>query len=221
MAEKYGVIPKRFTKEWWEYFWMYYKWYVIVTVIVLVLVISTVHQAVTAPKYDITLVYAGTTLYSEEQESALDKKLSENVRDVNENGEKLAQLLQYNFAIDSKEVEYAMAMDVKLQMALSEDETFIFIMDKDVLERYIGSEAETCVFAPLDNWLTASVPEDKKYVAHNNTYAVELSGNKFLEECGIDASGKYLCIRFYPRENQKKYIPGYEAAIELGNLMLQ
>ena len=119
---------------------MYYKWYVIIAVIVLGLVISTVHQVVTAPKYDITLVYAGGTVYDQAAEDALNKKLSENVRDVNENGETLAQLLQYNFAIDSKEVEYAMAMDVKLQMALSEDETFIFIMDKELLERYKDSD---------------------------------------------------------------------------------
>jgi len=220
MAEKYGVIPKRFTKAWWEYFWMYYKWYVIIAVIVLALVISTVHQVVTAPKYDITLVYAGGTVYDQAAEDALNKKLSENVRDVNENGETLAQLLQYNFAIDSKEVEYAMAMDVKLQMALSEDETFIFIMDKELLERYIGSSAENCVFAPLDNWLTTDVAEEKKYMAHGKAYAVELSGNKFLEDCGINAEGKYLCMRFYPRPNQKKFIPGYEAAAELGSLML-
>ena len=25
MAEKYGDMPKRFTKKWWEYFWDYYN----------------------------------------------------------------------------------------------------------------------------------------------------------------------------------------------------
>ena len=31
MAEKYGEIPPRFTRAWWNYFWYYYKWRVVIT----------------------------------------------------------------------------------------------------------------------------------------------------------------------------------------------
>lgn len=221
MAEKYGVIPKRFTKEWWEYFWMYYKWYVIVAAAVIIAIVTTVYQVVTAPKYDVTFVYAGTTLYSEENVDALEKKLSEIVSDVNGDGKKTVQVREMNFSLNSQNAEYAMSMEMKLQMALSEDETFIFMLDKDVVDRYKGDEESPCIFAPLDDWMTVDVPEEKKLLSQDKAVAVELSGNKLLKECGIDATGKYLCMRFYPRSDQKRFIPGYEEAARIGSRILK
>ena len=58
MSEKYGNLPDKFTKAWWEYYWEYYKWYVIVPIIVIIAVILTIYAKVTETKYDITLTYA-------------------------------------------------------------------------------------------------------------------------------------------------------------------
>ena len=50
MAEKYGVVPKRFTREWWDYFWMYYKWHTIAIAFVIIAVTVTIVQKINAPK---------------------------------------------------------------------------------------------------------------------------------------------------------------------------
>ena len=44
MAEKYGVKPKIFTKEWWPYFWKYYKWHTIAILFVGGLAITWIVQ---------------------------------------------------------------------------------------------------------------------------------------------------------------------------------
>ena len=48
MAEKYGEVPPKFTKKWWEYFWDYYKWHVIITVVAVL--IASVTQCFGASK---------------------------------------------------------------------------------------------------------------------------------------------------------------------------
>ena len=67
MAEKYGEVPPKFTKKWWEYFWDYYKWHVIITVVAVLIASVTIVQCATRPKYDMNVVYAGHMNYSEEE----------------------------------------------------------------------------------------------------------------------------------------------------------
>ena len=55
MAEKYGTVPKKFTKEWWSWYWMYYKWHTIGVIFALFLVFLTFMESLTAEKYDLTL----------------------------------------------------------------------------------------------------------------------------------------------------------------------
>ena len=59
--EKYGTVPKRFTKAWWEYFWEYYKLHVIVSVVVISMIGISAHQLLTNPKYDVTVTYVKVT----------------------------------------------------------------------------------------------------------------------------------------------------------------
>ena len=47
MAEKYGEVPPKFTKKWWEYFWDYYKWHVIITVVAVLIASVTIVQCAT------------------------------------------------------------------------------------------------------------------------------------------------------------------------------
>ena len=64
--EKYGEIPKRFTKKWWEYFWDYYKIHTIATIAIVVAVASTISQCVNKIDYDLSLVTTGLPLLSQE-----------------------------------------------------------------------------------------------------------------------------------------------------------
>ena len=80
MAEKYGEVPPKFTKKWWEYFWDYYKWHVIITVVAVLIASVTIVQCATRPKYDMNVVYAGHMNYSEEEINKLKEIISERKR---------------------------------------------------------------------------------------------------------------------------------------------
>ncbi len=81
MAEKYGEIPPRFTKQWWDYVWYYYKWHIIITVIAVIIAAVTMVQCATRTKYDMNVIYAGHKSYSEEEITRLQEVVSEYITD--------------------------------------------------------------------------------------------------------------------------------------------
>lgn len=221
MAEKYGVVPKKFTRDWWEYFWMYYKWHTIITALVIVVTASTIYSSVTAEKFDLTLTYAGKNVYSDEVSQKVEEGLSPLCEDIDENGEKSLFFSQLNISDEMTDPQYTMAMNTKLQLAFGEDETYIFILDKATAERYRGETADECVYAPLEDWLTADIADAATFSAHGRNYGVDLSDCKLFKDLGMDVSEHYLFIRYYPRKDQiKKQLDGYNAAIELANKIL-
>lgn len=222
MAEKYGTVPPKFTRAWWEYFWMYYKWHTLATAFILLLIIITTYQNLTAPKYDITVTYAGKVIFSEEMSHKIEEELSPLCIDVDENGENSVAFSPLHISTDAADAEYAMAMNTKLQLSLAEDETYLFILDKENAMRYQGDDNSTCVFAPLDNWLTTKVSKEALFSAHGKDYGVDVSEIKVFNDLGIDLKDHYVFMRYYPRKDQlKKQLAGYEAAVELANTILK
>lgn len=221
MAEKYGTIPKKFTRAWWEYFWMYYKWHTISAVVVLLVIGFSVYSSITTEKYDLTLTYAGKLNYSEKDLQKIETALSPLCQDIDENGESSIYFSQLNINYDSPDYEYLMAMVSKLDMAFIEDETHLFILDEKSADRYKGEDSDEIAFAPLDDWLTADISGMSTYSAHGKEYGVDASNLKIFKDLGIDMSDHYLFVRYYPRKSQiKKQLEGYNAAIELANKML-
>ena len=84
MAEKYGTIPKRFTKAWWEYFWCYYKWHTIATAFVLFVIGSTIHSCVTAEKFDLNIVHMGNMSFGDDNGTAVELALEEFIDDIDQ-----------------------------------------------------------------------------------------------------------------------------------------
>lgn len=219
MAEKYGTIPPKFTREWWKYFWDYYKVHTIVTVILVAAVALTVYSKVTAPKYDLTLCYAGASVLNEQTEEAIRKEASKITPDVNESGDSLCDFYQMSFPVDDLKDEFAMAMHTKMQLSLAGDEIYLYILDKSHLEFYATEKLDHCPFAPLKNWLGKDY-KFSRYSVEGEEVGISLEGNQFLEKNGIDSSDKYLVMRYYPREDQKKQLDGYKAAVKLANSIL-
>lgn len=223
MAEKYGDLPEKFTKAWWGYYWEYYKWYVIIPLVLIIAVGATVYVKLTEPKYDLTLTYAANNIISPEDEQKLSGKLSEICEDVDKNGEKslfFGQLL-INSNPSQEDIEYSRATATKLQLSFAEDEKYIYIMDKEAAQLFIGTTPEESPYAPVENW-AENLPEDTEFfTAHGINYGVSLSGNKFFEGYGIDLDNHYVIIRYYPRKDQlKKQLDGYKAAINLANTII-
>lgn len=222
MAEKYGTIPPKFTKAWWEYFWMYYKWHTIITALIIIVIGTTVYQKVTAPKYDITLMYAGADMYSEEAAMKIEDTLSPLCADVDENGEKALLFEQLNINLaDQSDGEYMMAMLTKLQLSLAEDDVYLYIMDKDIARYNMGDDTENAIFAPLSDWLTADLVGKETYSVKGIDYGIKLDDCAFFNENGIDFKDRYLFLRYYPRKDQmNRQLAGYEASIKLANQIL-
>lgn len=221
MAEKYGIIPKKFTKEWWSYFWTYYKWHVIIPFVIILMIFSTIYSKINAEKFDITLTYAGKMNYTQEMMEKLEKELSPLCSDVDGNEKKSLLFNQLNLSDNIKDVEYTMAMNTKLQFAFSEDDTYIFILDEETARRYQGEAKVECVFAPLNDWLAADVSVTNVFTAHGEKYGVDISDCELFKSLSMDVTGHYLFIRYYPRKDQiEKQLPGYEASIDLANKIL-
>lgn len=218
MAEKYGVVPKNFTRAWWEYFWMYYKWHTLVTVFIIAAVAITVYQKATAPKYDLNVVYAGGGVIAEETIQSLTKELTPLIDDVNQNGEKLLNLYSMQMS-GSGDAEYDMAMQTKLTLTLSADEVYIYLMDGDVAAGFLSEDPSDCVFAPLDTWCTRDFSETA-ICSGDVPVGVPLSEISAFDETPLSADDKYMLVRYAPREDQKEQKAGYAAAIKLAEKLV-
>ena len=220
MAEKYGTIPKRFTKEWWSYFWEYYKIHTIVTIVLVAALSVTVYEKVTAPKYDLTLGYVGSQTIDIEKEDEIIKAFTDLTPDVNGNGESLLDLYNLSFSLDNQMDEFTMAMHNKMQLAIAVEEIYVYIIDEAHLMGYAGTKIEDCPFVELSTWLKRDLKYNR-YSVEGKEIAISLAGNRYLETLGINSEDKYLCMRYYPRDDQKEQLEGYKAAIELANNILE
>lgn len=222
MAEKYGTIPKKFTKAWWEYFWMYYKWHTISIFFAVVVIGFSVYSSMTAEKYDLTLTYSGEAHYSDETIQKFEEMLSPLCEDINENGESSIFFSQLDIDFDSQDYEFLTAMLTKLDLAFGEDETYLFILNKEIAERYKGESSDETAYAPLSDWLTVDISDMNTYSAHGEEYGVDISNLKIFKDLGIDMTDHYLFMRYHPRKDQeKKHLKGYNAAVNLANKMLE
>ncbi len=219
MAEKYGTIPKKFTKDWWKYFWDYYKVHTIVALILIIAIASTIYSKVTAPKYDLTLCYVGSSVIEVQMEEEIKKEAGKITPDVNNNGESLCDFYQMSFSLDNPDDEYTRVMHTKMQLSLAGDEIYLYIIDKPLLEFYAAENLKECPFEPLENWIEKDY-KFSRYSVEGKDVAISLEGNQFLEKHGIDSSDKYLVMRYYPRADQKKQLDGYKASIKLANSLI-
>lgn len=217
MAEKYGKIPPRFTKAWWDYFWMYYKVHVIAIAFALILIVITVVQVVNEPKYDTTLMYAGPLAFPEEIAERITKEASPLCEDVDNNGEKSLNFYQLNMSDDDPEYSYAMSQ--KLYLTLAADEIYLYALDADIASSYLEDSSSEGVFVSIDKWYNEELPDDA-VISHNGiAFGVKLTEcevfKEIAKEYDADLSDTYLFMRYYPREDQEKQIEGYNAAKKL------
>lgn len=221
MAEKYGVIPKRFSKEWWKYFWGYYKFHVIVVTFIVIALLTTLIGKLTAPKYDLTLTYAGYTEFMDSYIESSQKRLSFECPDTNKNGESLLKLNVFSFPKDdSIDPEYTMAMLTKFTLTIGEDEAFIYVIEKDFLDNYMLSETNHSSFAKVSDWCNMPVAPDKTLEYGGSEVAVSLDGNDILRKAGVPTDETYLLVRYAPRKDQKEQENGYKSAVEFANTIL-
>ena len=203
--EKYGTVPKKFTKKWWEYFWDYYKWHTIATLFALMLIAVTVHQYATQIHYDTTITVSGGHGLNEELLELVEADLAEVVEDSNGDGEKhvMIQQLISPPAADGqvKDAQYEMAIATKVMVEFAAGESCVFFLSADEVNKYLNDEANDGFFVPVEEYVNQMPEKSRLMSARGTAYAVNLGDCRYFTEKGIDASEYYLMIR-NPRYNE-------------------
>ncbi|MDD6213926.1 MAG: hypothetical protein PUB42_01880 [Firmicutes bacterium] len=179
--EVYGEKPKRFTKEWWEYFWDYYKWHTIGVAFVLFIIAITAVQCANKIDYDIIIDYVSEFYLTDEDTENLRNLVQENIDDVNGNGEKQAQIVYINMSEDL-DAQMLAAMQAKLVAELSCTDSYLFLMS----EKYADQLSEYEMFDKPSEWAgTAAGDSD----------TVCLANSAALETIGLNADKIYIGVR--------------------------
>lgn len=224
MAEKYGTVPKKFTSEWWEYFWMYYKVYVIVAVFIIIAAAVTINQIMTAPKYDLTVTYAGNSGFPEEISDEVISSITPMCKDVDGNKEKSINFTQIN--LGTKDDMYNAQMEQKLVLSISEQDVYIYILEKNVIDALVLSKSNDEIgFDPVNKWFDGDLSEMSKYEKDGTVFGVELTDckvfQKIADKTGADFSGNYLLVRSLRKDKAEKQSDVHKAAMELAGKIVK
>lgn len=220
MAEKYGTVPPKWTKAWWEYFWDYYKWRVIITAFIVLCVLFTVAQCVTRTKYDLTVTYAGHKMYTEEEINRFIERAAEYIDDVDENGEKLIFFQQLNFTDEAGGEEYDQASQTKLDMEFYNEQSFLFLHDEKELKNMLGRDYADEMYVPVSEWAETDIDESLVYSKDGVPYAVNLKDSVFLAENNIYRDDLYVLVRRNYNDDDKNNL-AWESSVQIANNLIK
>ena len=212
MAENF-VIPKAFTREWYEYVWDYYKFHIIAVAAAIILIASVIITVVTTVRYDtkINIVISGTI--EAEKTDMLAIKCAEISKDLNENGRVDIGVNQLNFTEENMESgEIHSALVNKLLALFSSNEELIYITDSYTIERIKQMKNTDSVFYPSNEW--ADETYDKK-----GDFGVSLKESAILKELNIDGSDLYVMIA--KSDTEPGFKPEEENAIKIAKFLLK
>lgn len=212
MAEKYGTVPDRWTKEWWDYFWYYYKWRVILIAFAILCVVFTVAQCAMREKYDLTVTYAGHMMYSEEEINRLTAGISEYIDDVDGNGEKSVFFQQLNFMDTMGSEEYDYASQSKLDLEFHNEQSFLFLYDEKELQNMLGRDYADEIYVPVSEWAQDADGDLE--------YAVSLKDSAFFAENNIYSEDLYLVVRRNYKDD-KKNVLAWESSVRIANNLIK
>lgn len=225
--EKYGEIPKRFTKEWWSYFWDYYKWHTLGTLFVLLIVGVTCTECAMRPKYDVTVTYAGEMMFLEPTVDKLKAEFSKHIDDVDSNGKILAGFQAFNIAKDGTSQagsEYNSAMLTKTAIEFQTGDTYVFLFNRQELDRLLNRSSDEQLFVPVSDWADCDISGFKTAKQGGIDYAVNITDNSFFsKQIGLTMGDSlYIAVRRMRSrdtddEKQKRM---YEQSVRLANYIL-
>lgn len=225
--EKYGEVPKRFTKAWWEYFWYYYKWHTLGALFAIIVVAVTCTQCAMRTKYDVTLTYAGEMVFMPQTVDKINAELSQHIEDIDQNGEAMVNFQCFNIAKEGTSQagsEYNSAMMTKLAVEFQGGDTYVFLLNRQELDKLLNVQTKAEVFVPLADWVDDGITAVKTAKKNGIDYAVDITNNKlFKDKLGLTMGDSlYIMVRhIQPNDaddvHQQKM---YEQSIKLANYIL-
>ena len=225
--ERYGKIPDKYTKEWWDYIWYYYKWRFIGTAIAIFLVVITVVQCASRINYDAEICYLGNIRYTDEAViEQLCADLGEIVSDVNENGKKQVQFRQLIIGKEGTPeslTEYNEAMLTKAALEFQTGESYLYLFSYEELHRVVDRDTTENVFVDPHEF-APDVPDEKMDTDKDGDFCAVLldEDNEFLVKYNLTAEPMYLAVRNMREKDKKKdeEQEKYRNAIEIVNYIL-
>lgn len=225
--EKYGTIPDKFTKEWWDYIWYYYKWHFCGIALALFLIILTAAQCASRIDYDAEINYIGSKYYNNEETiEKMCADLGENISDVNENGKKqiyFRQLIIAKEGTPESLTEYNSGMMTKVALEFQTGESYLYLLSPEELHRLIDRESEELLFQNPYDYLNGEIDEESIVKQNDTPCAVSLApDNVFLTNYSLTEEPLYLAVRRMrtrdaEKEAQKEKC---ENAVRLANFIL-
>lgn len=220
MAEHYGTVPKRFSKEWWPYFWMYYKWHTIGVAFAFFAILITAVQCATKPKYDLTVNYFAEVYYPEETLTNVANELTPYIEDLDGNGEKSIFIQQMNIGGGANQAEMDYAMQVKHDMQLTEASSYVYIYDTAQAELMFGRESAGDIYENVSSWTDDEYPADMLICADDGTpVGVSLKNSTVLKNAGINADDLFIGVTVTAKDDDGGI--AHESAVKLANALLK
>lgn len=211
---------KLFSKKWFENYWYYYKWYTIGGAVLLVSLVLLIGECAFRVKPDFSLNYVGNPDYNFVQLKAyeLEDKLAGMVKDVNGDKKQSVKVnLMYLDKNDKSKEATFMFQLADVEMATGEAAVYIF--DSEYVDRY-----SKYGFFDLTEYVDKyRIPSDMVLMdeARGYPYAINLTGNKILEDLEIETEELYLVLRpMRDNENKKMDALLYENSLEMAEYIL-
>lgn len=221
--EKYGTIPKRFTKAWWAHYFYYYKFHALAIAFVIFMIGSIIYSNVTRVHYDLQVSYMGLFGINPDHEEALSEYLETAIDDVTENGKKEIGFIYYsvdNVMEDGTLSEEEYAYQMKLMAELQGGESDLYIMTAANADELVGFSEN---FMNIYDFAGEDFPKDRvKFNENGHPYAVSVAGNESLEAMGIDTSDLYMSVRllYQMNEDDPEKVSLHENAVSAAKKLL-
>lgn len=113
-----------------ENFWYYYKIHTIVAVFVIISLAILITQCASRVDADMTVIIASTTVnFTDEQETALEQKLSQYTDDINNDGKKVVEVQKFYISDSPSDSQLNAALEQKFATVLASSDATIYILD--------------------------------------------------------------------------------------------
>ncbi len=220
MAEKYGVKPKIFTKDWWPYFWMYYKWHTIVLGVLVLFLTAGITDYVTRTIYDLELTYYGTVCGENSQWAELCDLLEPNLADIDSNGEINLGPTVLNKSEETTMYEHNQTMHVGFMDSFSDENMYLYILDKEILENLASNNFLPDFFVETEIWLQTELSSDMIISTKDGKpYAVSLKNSKKAKMAGLACDDLYVLVKRNTDKNEPNKDIFENAIIAANNLI--
>ncbi len=187
------------TKAGRENFWFHNRIPTIATLFAVIVLTASIVQCSLQVHPDLFVMYVGGIGWPDEYVDALTEELSLYVADINGDGKQVVNFYVLNIDLEAPDPNVLQ----KLWIEMSEGDTRMFLMDREIYEGYLDQD----VFVDLSETLYTNTP----------TYGVETKNSIFSKENNLEAAFADIvaCVKFIRPGQEEKLGPMQDNAMRV------